>query len=336
VRTFFQIIIGVSLLCAIYSAVSTIRSVNTTLLVYSPYVLNVNKGDNLHKITNRLHKEGVLEKTFFLHWYFRVFSTPIVMQGDYKLLPGMTFSTLLSLLKNKKVIQYKVTLLEGWTLLQALEEIWSHSEIKRKLNEEDINRVLELDFLAEYAQYKHAEGLFFPDTYFFHKGISDVEILNMAHVKLKQVLDDAWLKRYDNIRVKSKYEALILGSIIEKESKLDYERPKISGVFHNRLKKGMRLETDPTVIYGMGADYTGNIRKKDLRAYTPYNTYVIEGLPPTPIALAGESAIYASVQPELSSKLFFVGDGFDGHVFSKTYAEHERAVKKYLRIIRQR
>ncbi len=179
------------------------------------------------------------------------------------------------------------------------------------------------------------EGLFLAETYHFTKGVSDLDILKRAHRKLEGILNSAWETRQENLPLTSPYQALILASIIEKETAVESERERIASVFVNRLNKRMRLQTDPTVIYGMGDNYDGNIRKKDLRAPTPYNTYVINGLPPTPIAMPGEASIRAALNPEQSAYLYFVASGNGGHVFSKNLTEHNRAVRAYLKQLRQ-
>ncbi|MDF5601826.1 endolytic transglycosylase MltG, partial [Vibrio parahaemolyticus] len=179
------------------------------------------------------------------------------------------------------------------------------------------------------------EGLFLAETYHYTAGASESQLLKRAHRKLNKILDASWEARQEKLPLQDKYEALILASIIEKETAIDSERERVASVFINRLNKRMRLQTDPTVIYGMGDAYDGNIRKKDLRTPTPYNTYTINGLPPTPIAMAGEASIEAALNPESSNYLYFVASGKGGHVFSKSLAEHNRAVRAYLRELRK-
>jgi UPF0755 protein len=176
---------------------------------------------------------------------------------------------------------------------------------------------------------KSPEGLFAPQTYFYQKGDSDFDVLKQAFERLDAVAEDAWNNRAEDVQVESKYQLITLASIIEKETGAAFERPTISGVFNNRLKIGMRLQTDPTVIYGMGESYDGNIRRRDLRTDTPYNTYTRYGLPPTPIAMPGEAAIRAAANPEQTDSLYFVGKGDGTHYFSKTLSEHNNAVVKY-------
>jgi UPF0755 protein len=184
----------------------------------------------------------------------------------------------------------------------------------------------------------HAEGWFFPDTYRFPRNTTDRELLVMAHTRMQVVLERAWAGRQKNLPLRTPYEALILASIVEKETSLDRERPRVAGVFARRLETGMRLQTDPTVIYGLGEDYDGNITRRHLARDTPYNTYTRTGLPPTPIAMPGESSLLAAVHPDDSDDLYFVATGeADGsHAFSATLREHNAAVKKYLATTRER
>lgn len=179
------------------------------------------------------------------------------------------------------------------------------------------------------------EGLFLAETYHYTYGTTDLDLLKRAHRDLMNVVNDEWENRADKLPLKSPYEALILASIIEKETAVASERERVSSVFVNRLNKRMRLQTDPTVIYGMGDSYKGNIRKKDLRTPTPYNTYTMSGLPPTPIAMAGKASINAALNPEKSNYLYFVASGTGGHVFSKSLTEHNRAVRAYLKQLRK-
>ncbi len=225
-----------------------------------------------------------------------------------------------------EVVQHSLTIIEGWNFRQMLAAMHAHEHLEhtlRGLSDEEIIAKLELP-------YPHPEGLFMPDTYRFTRGTTDLEFLHRAHRALMQTLDQAWAERAEGLPLKTPYEALILASIIEKETGIAEERPDIAGVFIRRLNKGMRLQTDPTVIYGMGENYKGNIRRRDLRTDTPYNTYTRHGLTPTPIALASAAAIHAAVNPAAGETLFFVATGSEGrHYFSKTLEEHNQAVYRY-------
>jgi UPF0755 protein len=245
--------------------------------------------------------------------------------GEYKLPTQITPKLLLETLRYGDVVSYKVTLVEGKTFKDFMfvlsEQEQLESTLKNK-NFDDIKKQLELNI-------DHPEGWFYPDTYQYVAGSSDADILLRAHTRMKKVLDEEWLKRAEALPYKNAYEALIMASIIEKETGVAYERPEISGVFVRRLNKGMRLQTDPTIIYGLGDSYKGNIRRKHLTQKTPYNTYVINGLPPTPIAMPARAAINAALNPAKGKSLFFVAKGDGSHQFSETLAQHNKAVQEY-------
>jgi UPF0755 protein len=241
---------------------------------------------------------------------------------------------LLSLLSSGQVLLHSITFIEGSTFGDVRNALVAHDAVRNdnaNRSDQDIMRALgEPDV--------HPEGQFFPDTYRFPRGTTDLELLAIAHRRMQEELRKAWEKRTPDLPLAGPYEALILASIVEKETALERERAQIAGVFTERLRRGMRLQTDPTVIYGMGVAYAGNIRRVDLSRDTPYNTYTRTGLPPTPIALPGLESLQAAVQPDMSGALFFVatGAGDGSHYFSKTLAEHNLAVKRYLRELRRR
>ncbi|WP_038172878.1 endolytic transglycosylase MltG [Vibrio pacinii] len=250
--------------------------------------------------------------------------------GTYLLEPNLTLAEALAEFKQGKEHQFAITFIEGSTFKQWLEILRSAPYLEHELqglSEAQIGQKLGLE-------HSKLEGLFLAETYHYTFGASDFDILKRAADKLQIVLDQHWAQRQEKLPLKSAYEALILASIIEKETAIDSERERVASVFINRLNKRMRLQTDPTVIYGMGDKYDGNIRKKDLRTPTPYNTYTIAGLPPTPIAMPGEASIAAALNPEQSDYLYFVASGNGGHVFSKTLVEHNRAVRAYLKQLR--
>ncbi len=246
--------------------------------------------------------------------------------GEYRIQEGLSPQQLLSLLASGKVLQHAITLLEGWTFRQvrsalAADESLAHT-IEELTAEEICNKVDE--------ELANPEGWFFPETYYYTKGDSDVDILRRAYRRTERNLAEVWAQRADDIELETPFDALKLASIIEKETQVAAERREVSGVFHRRLAKGMRLQTDPTVIYGLGEAYDGNLRRSDLRRDTPYNTYTRYGLPPTPIALAGFDALLAAVQPNPGETLYFVANGRGGHTFSATFSEHRKAVKALL------
>jgi UPF0755 protein len=301
----------------------------------SPLEIDVPRGQTLARLARDLESSGVLRHAAWLQWYARATGADArIKAGEYQVPPGTTPRGLLALLVSGAVVQRSVTIVEGWTfrdLLRALERAEYLDHTLAGLDEAAIMAALgEAD--------TPAEGLFFPDTYLFARGTSDVEILRQARERMRRELDAAWAGRAQDLAIATPYEALILASIIEKETALAAERPRIAGVFSERLRIGMRLQTDPTVIYGLGRNYDGNLRRADLERDGPYNTYTRAGLPPTPIALPGAEALRAAVNPDERGELYFVATGLpDGsHEFSRTLAEHEAAVKRYLVRYRQR
>jgi len=247
--------------------------------------------------------------------------------GNYELKPGTTPLGLVDQLVRGEFAQEALAIIEGWTFKQMRQAIDAHPAIRH-----DTAGLNDKELLAKItSEYKFPEGLFFPDTYLFAKGASDLQIYRQAHALLLKRLDEAWGRRAPNVPYKSPYEALIMASIIEKETGQKSERNMIAAVFVNRLKRGMLLQTDPTVIYGMGDRFQGNIRRKDLETDTPYNTYVRAGLPPTPIALPGAESLAAALNPAPSDVLYFVSRGNGTSEFSNNLADHNRAVNKYQR-----
>jgi len=248
-----------------------------------------------------------------------------IKAGHYELKPGTTPLRLLDQLVRGEFAQESLAIIEGWTFRQMREAIAEHPSLKH-----DTVALTEQELLAKVAPgYKYAEGLFFPDTYRFAKGASELQVYKQAHAQLIKRLQKAWAERSPSLPYQSPYEALIMASIIEKETGTEADRNMIAAVFVNRLKRGMLLQTDPTVIYGMGEKYDGNIRKRDLVADTPYNTYVHAGLPPTPIALPGAAALAAAFNPARTDVLYFVSRGDGSSHFSSSLDEHNRAVRKY-------
>jgi UPF0755 protein len=288
--------------------------------------LAVLPGDSLRAVTDRLHRDGVLQHPQLLTLYARWTGLDQqIKHGEYLLEPVMTAKTLLELLASGRVIQYQVTLPEGISLAQALAILQQQEELEATLSGPDDTRLLELA-----APYGHSEGLFFPDTYHYARGATDWQILQRAHTALLDILDTEWQGREQELPYETPYEALIMASIIERETGLPEERDQIAGVFVRRLQLGMRLQTDPTVIYGVGSEFDGNLRRTHLQDEdNAYNTYRHAGLPPSPIALPGRASIHAALHPAAGEALFFVARGDGGHVFSATLAEHEAAVRQY-------
>ncbi|HEY6641919.1 endolytic transglycosylase MltG [Povalibacter sp.] len=298
-----------------------------------PSVFEVERGASLRAIATALNRRGWLDHPqVWIAWARLKKREGDLKAGEYALAPGQTPRSLLETLSSGAVILHGLTFIEGSRVADIRRLIAADESIGQTLtgkSSEDIMGSLG-------APGVHPEGQFFPDTYRFARGTSDLELLGMAYKRMQSELDAAWQNRAKDLPLATKYEALILASIIEKETALDSERAKIGGVFIERLKRGMRLQTDPTVIYGI-ENYDGNIRRADLLRDTPYNTYTRSGLPPTPIALPGSASLRAAVQPEKTDALFFVatGKGDGSHYFSATLAEHNAAVQRYLRRLRQ-
>ncbi len=248
-----------------------------------------------------------------------------VRAGEYQLEAGQTADDLLETFTRGSSIQYSLTVIEGWSFRQLLAALAQNSIIEHGLEGKSNEEIMSL--IGYPGQ--HPEGMFFPDTYRFPKGTSDIGFLRRAYQVMQQHLEREWNQRDSDLPLKSAYEALILASIIEKETGKGFERPLIGGVFTQRLKRSMRLQTDPTIIYGLGENFDGNIRFRDLKKDTPYNTYLRAGLTPTPIALPGLDAIRAALHPAETKALYFVSKGDGTHHFSETLEEHNAAVTRY-------
>lgn len=292
----------------------------------SSVIYEVHKGATLASIARDLENAGMIRNAKYLEWYGRYTGQATqIRSGEYRLDPEMIPDALLALLVSGKSVNYSLTLLEGWNIRQVRAAVAAHEALTQLVADLDDAALMErLGFPGE-----HPEGRFFPDTYQFTRGMSDLEFLRRAMEKMDEELASAWSRRAEDIPLKSPYEALTLASIIEKETGQASERATIAGVFTRRLRMGMKLQTDPTVIYGMGESFDGNIRRKDLREDTPYNTYVHKGLPPSPICMPGRDALHAAVNPASGKALYFVGKGDGSHAFSATLKEHNAAVRKY-------
>ena len=296
------------------------------LQVDPEYVLNVPAGSTPNAMLLQLQQEGVLRGAFWLRlsWRLQGHVQPL-HKGEYQLTPAMDVAQLLEKWRVGDVLQYRVTLVEGWSFRQVRKALTQQDKLQQTLGE-----VSDSELMRQLEQANvHPEGRFFPDTYNFVRGQSDFDILRQANQRLQKVLAEEWTGRADNLPYRNADEALVMASIIEKETGVAHEREEIAGVFIRRLAIGMLLQTDPTVIYGMGERYTGKITRADLRQPTPYNTYVIAGLPPTPIAMVGREAIYAALHPKPGKSLYFVARGDGSHVFSNSLAEHNKAVREY-------
>lgn len=289
-------------------------------------VYQLKAGASLSTMTSDLAKTGVLSKPYYLKIMARLEGNASkIKAGEYRIPEGTTPVALLDLLISGKVINHAFTIVEGWTFREMLTALEQQSDMEHQLTGLSDDEIMtHLGMAGE-----HPEGRFLPDTYHFPKGSSDVAFLKRAAEAMTQTLNEQWTGREPGLPLKSSYEALILASIIEKETGVASERPEIAGVFIRRLNKGMKLQTDPTIIYGMGEAYKGNIRRKDLTRDTPYNTYTRTGLTPTPICLPGADAIKAALHPNGGNALYFVAKGNGTHQFSATLNEHNRAVRQY-------
>lgn len=290
-------------------------------------VLEVKPGMGIGMIARELQRQpGLSRPPLYLEAYARLDDLASHLKvGEYALSPGMTPRDVLERIVAGRVIQYSLTVVEGWTFHQLRQALAAHPKIGQTLGDAS-----DADIMTRLGRPgQHPEGWFLPDTYHFPTGFSDEAFLRRALLAMEQQLAQAWSQRAADLPLNDPYQALILASIIEKESGVAAERPIIAGVFARRLRKEMLLQTDPTVIYGLGAAFDGNLRRRDLMSDTPYNTYTRKGLPPTPIALPGVSALEAAVHPAEGDTLYFVADGQGGHVFSKTLNEHNRAVRRY-------
>jgi UPF0755 protein len=286
----------------------------------------IKPGNNLTHVAKDLQKRGIIDSVTYLLWLAKFQGTANNIQaGEYRFVTGITPERLLEQIVNGETLQYSLTIVEGWTFRQLMDAVHSNEYLLHTLSDYSDAEIMEkLGHPGEYP-----EGRFLPDTYHFPRMTTDVAFLQRAYDAMQSLLATEWPTRDPDVMVKTPYEALILASIVEKETSLPSERKQIAGVFNRRLQKRMRLQTDPTVIYGLGRSFDGDIRRRDLRKNTPYNTYLHMGLPPTPIAMPGRDAILAALNPAPGTSLFFVAKGDGSHQFSTTLEEHNAAVVEY-------
>jgi UPF0755 protein len=298
-------------------------------------IFEIPPGSSFRAVAARLVEDGIISTDRWYRLQARFSRTPVVIQaGEYRIVAGTTARALLEQFASGGVKLYSFTIIEGWNHRDLLQALHANEVIEATMTGEDWPALLE-ELGAAVA---HPEGLFLPETYRFPRGTTDRDLLRQAYSHMQAVLDEEWPGRSEDSPVGSPYEALVLASIVEKETARADERHRIAGVFARRLQKRMRLQTDPTVIYGIGPGFNGNLTRKDLRTDTPYNTYTRHGLPPTPIAMPGRAAINAALHPAEGEELFFVATGLgDGsHKFSTSKAEHDAAVAEYLQRLRKR
>lgn len=323
---FFAFALGVATVCFALSSVYFWRWLNTPIFIpEESRAYAVESGENLHRISRKLHERELLAWPKVWIVYARLSGAPHVNVGEFLLADEESPISLLRKFQSNNYIQYQLVIVEGSTFTQLVGQLDTATKLSHEIQRPIDPAKTQLPGVKEH----HLEGLFFADTYFYSAGESDLSILMRAYRKLHSVLEQEWQNRDEGLPYSSPYEALILASIIEKETGAPHERAEIAGVFVRRLEKGMRLQTDPTVIYGLQRPWDGNLTRTDLRSKHPYNTYVNHGLPPSPIALVGREAIHAALHPLEGTSLYFVAKGDGTHQFSDTFEEHRLAVEQY-------
>ena len=310
--------------------------VHTPVNVTQDQLLTIERGTTGSKLAALLEQEKILEHADLLPWLLKLQpQLNKVKAGTYSLTGVKTLQDLLDMLNSGKEAQFSVKFIEGKTFKEWRKNLENAPHLKQTLQgktDKEIMALLDIPAVAKAVyEWNNIDGWLYPDTYNYTPNSTDLELLKRSTTRLQKALDKAWNERDENLPLEDPYQMLILASIVEKETGVAAERPQVASVFINRLKANMKLQTDPTVIYGMGENYTGNIRKKDLETITPYNTYMIEGLPPTPIAMVSESALQAVAHPDKTDFYYFVADGSGGHKFTRNLNEHNKAVQEYLR-----
>ena len=310
--------------------------VHTPVNVTQDQLLTIERGTTGSKLAALLEQENILEHADLLPWLLKLQpQLNKVKAGTYSLTGVKTLQDLLDMINSGKEAQFSVKFIEGKTFKEWRKNLENAPHLKQTLqgkSDKEIMALLDIPAVAKAVyEWNNMDGWLYPDTYNYTPNSTDLELLKRSTTRLQKALDKAWSERDENLPLADPYQMLILASIVEKETGIAAERPQVASVFINRLKANMKLQTDPTVIYGMGENYTGNIRKKDLETITPYNTYVIEGLPPTPIAMVSESALQAVAHPAKTEFYYFVADGSGGHKFTRNLNEHNKAVQEYLR-----
>ena len=310
--------------------------VHTPVNVTQDQLLTIERGTTGSKLAALLEQENILEHADLLPWLLKLQpQLNKVKAGTYSLTGVKTLQDLLDMINSGKEAQFSVKFIEGKTFKEWRKNLENAPHLKQTLQgktDKEIMALLDIPAVAKAVyEWNNMDGWLYPDTYNYTPNSTDLELLKRSTTRLQKALDKAWGERDENLPLADPYQMLILASIVEKETGIAAERPQVASVFINRLKANMKLQTDPTVIYGMGESYTGNIRKKDLETMTPYNTYMIEGLPPTPIAMVSESALQAVAHPAKMDFYYFVADGSGGHKFTRNLNEHNKAVQEYLR-----
>lgn len=330
IRTFFLLLVLVACAAGAYGYVDYQRYLNTPVNTGdSDTTFVIQRGWSARRVATELEQRGIISKRYWFDLYARLSKKASgIKTGEFIIPADRTVPELFDIFVKGQTVQYSHSIIEGSNWKQAIASVSASNELTHTLG--DLSQLSEQS-LMELLGFPglHPEGQFFADTYAYPRGTTDIEYLKRAKQTLDRVLAEEWENRADNLPLKTPYEALILASIIEKETAVAAERPLIAQVFVSRLNKRMRLQTDPTVIYGIGDAYDGNIRRKDLNTDTPYNTYTRAGLPPTPISMVGREAINAALHPESTEALYFVSRGDGTHQFSETLEQHNAAVRKY-------
>ncbi|MBP5981066.1 MAG: endolytic transglycosylase MltG [Halomonas sp.] len=323
------IILVLGVACAAGSYLYWQNRLEAPLTLDEPVLYQVPAGAGFNQVVGQLESQGIIDDAWAFQLLARVHPerVPRLRVGEYQLTPGMSGLEMIALLGSNNVVTYALTLPEGRTFNQLRELLNNAPKLGHQtadMSDEEVMALLD-------REGTFPEGWFFPDTYRYHLGMNDVDILRQALARMERILEEVWESRAEDLTVESPYEALIMASLIERETGAPEERREIAGVFKRRMEQGMRLQTDPTVIYGMGERYEGRITYADLREATAYNTYVINGMPPTPIAMPGRASLEAAVNPLPGDTLYFVSRGDGTHQFSRTLREHNNAVNRYIR-----
>ncbi|WP_166265468.1 endolytic transglycosylase MltG [Marinobacter caseinilyticus] len=303
-----------------------LQSLHAPVSLDEPVLFEVPSGSAFGHVADAMTANGLVQDSFWLKLHARVYPEHArIKAGEYEFVSGMSANDMLQNMVDGRIKTWSVQFIEGWRFSDVREVLAGNDRLKVTTGDWSDEQVM----AALGAENEHPEGRFFPDTYLYSSKDSDLDVLRRAFEKMNLVLAEEWENRAEGLPYESAYEALIMASIVERETGVAHERDEVAGVFVRRLQRGMRLQTDPTVIYGMGNQYQGRIGRKDLQTMTPYNTYRISGLPPTPIALPGREAIHATLNPGEGDALYFVAKGDGTHQFSRSLKEHQKAVRAY-------
>lgn len=313
-------------LLIIWQAFSWVNFLTTPLIpAGQTQIIELKQGSGLFSLTKELESRGLLQHRFYFEWLARLTGVAKHLRaGEYELTSGMRPQAVLELLTSGKVIEHELTIIEGWNINQVLAALAKHPALHHTLTGLTLVQIKERLAIPE----PYLEGIFFPSTYRFAKGTTDIAFLRRAYELMQNNLMAEWASRQPDLPYQTPYQALIAASLIEKEAKLSAERALVGGVIVKRLQIGMRLQIDASVIYGLADTYTGKLHKSEMRKDTPYNTYVYKGLPPTPIAMPGLASIKAALHPVITGNIFYVAKGDGGHYFSENLSEHNKAIQQ--------